>query len=244
MAIASQLPRDYDVTIVGEHLPGDAMNHEYTSQWAGAIWLGVHDNSPREQKLQLDGLAALWKVSGRHPESSARKVVMREIQDYGSVDDVWYRHTVPDFRVLAETELPKGAKWGVEYQTIVITPPTFIAWLRGRLESKGVVFKRLVVRSLADLKDMGHDVLVNATAWGSVGLQDVQEKRLVTVKQQNIRIRMPGYNKLYIRRGDMGEYYSTAFGRGDGTIYIGGIRKQGVKNYTVDEEDRKLVSFA
>ncbi|KIY02259.1 uncharacterized protein Z520_02397 [Fonsecaea multimorphosa CBS 102226] len=241
MAIASQLPLDYDVTIVGEHLPGDPMNHEYTSQWAGAIWLGVHDNSLRERKLQLDGLAALWKLSGRYPESSARKIMMREVQDYGSVDDVWYKDTVPQFRVMSGDELPQGAKWGVEYQTIVITPPTFIAWLRGRLESRGVVFKRLIVRSLADLKDMGHDVLINATAYGSVALEDVRETRMVTVKQQNIRIRMPGYNRLYIRRGQQGEYYSTAFGRGDGTIYIGGIRKLGVKNYTVNEEDRKLI---
>ncbi len=241
MAIASQLPLDYDVTIVGEHLPGDPMNHEYTSQWAGAIWLGVHDNSPREQRMQLDGLAALWKLSGRHPESSARKIMMREIQDYGSVEDVWYKDAVPKFRIMSESELPKGAKWGAEYQTLVITPPTFIAWLRTRLESKGVVFKRLIVRSLADLKDMGHDVLINATAWGSVSLQDVQERRLVTVKQQNIRIRKAGYDRLYIRRGQNGEYYSTAFARGDGTIYIGGIRKFGVKNYTVNEDDRKTV---
>lgn len=241
MAIASQLPKDCDITIVGKHLPGDDLDPEYVSQWAGAIWLGVHNSSVRERQMQLDGLAALWSIAGKSPESSIRRITISEIMDYGSVDDMWYSKYVPNFRMVPEEELPKGAKFGVEWETVVLTPTVFLPWMRNRLEQRGVDFKRLVVRSLNDLKEMGHDVLVNATCFGSADLSDVRETRLVPVKQQNIRIRKPGYDKLYIRRGSNGEYYSTAFSRADGTIYIGGIKTYGVRDFTVNEDYRKTV---
>lgn len=241
MTIASQLPIDYEITIVGKHLPGDDMHLDYTSQWAGAIWLGVHDCSPREQAMQLDALAALWRIAGTDPESSARRITMHETMDYGSVEDVWYRSKVPNFRMISPSELPKGAKWGMQWDTVVITPPIFLRWLQIKLEKRGVVFKRLEVRSLADLKDLGHEVLINASGWGSSQLLDVQEKRLVPIKQQNIRVRKSGYNRLFIRRGDNGNYYSTAFSRADGTIYIGGVKTVGVRDFKVNEDARRTV---
>lgn len=241
MAVASQLPLDYDITIVGQHLPGDPMHPDYTSQWAGAIWLGVHDSSPREREMQLNALAVLWALARTYPESSVRRIKMREIQDYGSPDTVWYSRHVPSSRKLSKDELPAGAKWGLEWETVVITPTVFLPWLRERLEKRGVIFKRLYVRSLEDLKGLGHDVLVNATGFGARDLKEVQEKRIVPVKQQNIRIRKSGYDQLYIRRGQDGEYYSTAFSRADGTIYVGGIKTFGAHDFTVNEDDRQTV---
>ncbi|KAK5203325.1 hypothetical protein LTR41_010968 [Exophiala xenobiotica] len=113
--------------------------------------------------------------------------------------------------------------------------------MRERLEKRGVIFKRLIARCLGDLKEMGHDVLVNATSFGSAKLQDVQEKNLVLVKQQNIRVRHSSHNRLYIRRGEMGEYYSTAFAHSDGTVYIGGIKTLGVKNFIASVACREKI---
>lgn len=81
-------------------------------------------------------------------------------------------------------------------------PPVFLPWLRSRLEKRGVILKRTIVRSLADLRGLGHNELDNATSFRSVVLKDVQEKNMIPVKQQNIRIRKPGYDRLYVRRGD------------------------------------------
>lgn len=241
MTIASQLPKDAKITIVGEYLPGDEMTPGYPSQWAGAIWLGTHNATPREQVMQLGGLAHLWKIAERYPESSVRKITMNEVMDYGSVEDVWYRKHVMDFRMIPQEELPKGANYGMRYTTLVITPPVFIAWLRRRLEDYGVIFKRLHVKSLKDLEGMGHDVLINASGWGSTKLEDVRDEKLVPMKQQNIRIRNPGYNRLYIRRG-LNNYYSTAFARHDGSIYIGGVKTEGLNNFEVNHDHRAEVS--
>ncbi|KAK5202849.1 hypothetical protein LTR96_011231 [Exophiala xenobiotica] len=224
MAIASQLPTEHEITIVGKNLPGDDMDPEYTSQWAGAIWLGDHDSGLRERQMQLDGLSALWSIAGSHPESSARRITMREVMDYGSVEDVWYRDYVPGFRLMSRSELPKGAKFGMEWQTVVITPTTFLPFLRERLEARGVVFKRMIVRSLADLKGLAHHILVNASGGGSTELQDVLDSKIVPMKQQNIRIRQSGYDRL-----------------ADGTIYIGGIKTPGFGDFAVNEDHRKII---
>lgn len=240
MGIASQLPKSANVTILGEFLPGDPMDQRYVSQWAGAIWLGVHSSTPREQEMQLNSFAELWRIAERHPESGVRQVEMTEIMDDGDPATVWYQGKVPGFRFLAPSELPRGAKFAMQFQTLVITPPTFLTWFREHLEQRGVRFQRTYVKSLRDLKGMGHDVLINATGFGAVKLLDVEESHITPIRQQNIRLRKDGYNRCYIRRGPNG-YYSTAFARGDGTIYMGGIKTTGDSDLSSYEDQRKEV---
>jgi glycine/D-amino acid oxidase-like deaminating enzyme len=191
--------------------------------------------------MQLNSFSELWRLAESFPESGARHIKMTEIMDYGSKDAVWYQSKVPGFRFLREKELPLGAKFGMEFQTVVINPPTFLPWFRKYLEDRGVKFRRAHVKSLRDLKGMGHDVLVNATGFGATNLLDVRETKITPVRQQNLRIRKHGYNRLYIRRGVNG-YYSTAFARDDGTIYIGGIKSEGDLSTEADLEQRKIVS--
>lgn len=241
MAIASQLARDYEVTILGEYLPGDEINHAYVSQWAGAIWLGTHHSSPRDQAMQIAALPYLWDIAAKHPESSLRQVEMTELCDSGSKEGVWYKDVVPDFRWIDDQDLPEGVKFGMKWKTVVITPVTFLPWFRAKLEARGVEFRRTKVSSLSVLKGMGHDVLINATGFGARLLSDVQEKRIIPLCQQNIRIRKEGYNSLFIRWGTHG-YYSTAFGRGDGTIYIGGVKTRGIIDFEARDDHRATVS--
>jgi hypothetical protein len=242
MGIASQLPKNAEITILGDFLPGDAMDQRYVSQWAGAIWLGVHDSTPWEQEMQLNSFSELWRIAERHPESGIRQIEMTEIMDNGDPAKVWYQKKVPGFRFLTSSELPTGAKFGMVFQTLVITPPTFLPWFRQHLEKQGVKFQRTYVKSLRDLRGMGHDVLINATGFGAMKLLDVEEKRIVPVRQQNLRLRKDGYNRCYIRRGPDG-YYSTAFARGDGTVYMGGIKTVGDTDFASYEDQRKEVSL-
>ncbi|KAJ6186904.1 hypothetical protein N7519_001812 [Penicillium mononematosum] len=238
MGIARQLPKNTEVTILGDFLPGDAMDQRYVSQWAGAIWLGVHDSTPWEQEMQLNSFSELWRIAERHPESGIRQIEMTEIMDNGDPAKVWYEGKVPGFRFLSPSEIPEGAKFGMTFQTLVITPPTFLPWFRQHLEKQGVKFLRTYVKSLRDLRGMGHDVLINATGFGAMKLLDVEEKRITPVRQQNIRLRKDGYNRCYIRRGPDG-YYSTAFARGDGTIYMGGIKTLDDTDFASYEDQRK-----
>lgn len=240
MFIASQLPKNYDITIVGHILPGDPPTKEWASPWAGAIWVGVHDSSPEEIKMQFGGYAGLFKLALDHPESSVRHIKMTEIMDRGSKEDVWYAHKVPDFRFLECHELPAGALYGMTYTTMQITPPIFVPWMRKRLEAQGVRFVRSKVKSLAELKGMGHDILINASGRGPAFLEDVMDQGVQLTRHQTI-IMDKEHNELYIRRGTNG-YYSTCFPRSDGTIYSGGIMTCPDDNLTPSVEQRRRVS--
>ncbi|CAI0642181.1 unnamed protein product [Colletotrichum noveboracense] len=241
MMIAGSLPRHYDITIVAEYLPGDYDTKAWASPWAGAIWVGVHDSAPREQTMQLEGLMGLLKLAETNPVSSVRQVKMTEIMDRGSKSDVWYAHKVPSFRFLSGEDLPEGAIYGMEYKTVVLTPQKFLLWFYERLQKRGIEFRRTKVSALADLKGLGHDVLINATGIGAETLEDVQEKNLVMNRLQCVVAKAPyTYNQLFIRRGH-GGYYSTAFSRGDGTVYCGGVVTQGDRSLAVSEEQRNTI---
>lgn len=242
MMAAATLPRDYNVTIVAEHLPGDYHTKEWASPYAGAIWVGVHQSSPREQAMQLEGLMGLLRLAETNPESSVRRIEMTEIMDRGSKEDVWYAGKAPNFRFLSRKELPEGALYGMKYTTVVITPQKFLDWLYERLKARGIKFKRARVYSLADLKGMGHDVLINASGIGAENLKDVMEKNLTPWRLQTVVAKAPvTYDRLFIRRGDKG-YYSTAFSRKDGTVYVGGVLKENSRDLSTSEEQRAHVS--
>lgn len=244
MTIASQLPKDYDITIVGKHLPGDEADmksKEWASPWAAAIWLGTHSHlsSSREQRLQLESLVGLMDIAEKHPESSVRKIQIREIMDNGSPEQVWYQHKVPGFRFLNKDEIPRESKFGMTYETVVITPPVFLTWMRAKLEKRGVEFKKVSVGSLAELKGMGHDVLINASGIGSATLTDVQDTKVKPVRLQSCIIKHPAYRQAYARRGD--NYYTTAFSHLDGEVYVGGIIEYGNDDTNAYDDGRQMV---
>ncbi|CAG9949205.1 unnamed protein product [Clonostachys rosea f. rosea IK726] len=239
LSIASQLPSTYQINILGQHLPGDPFDNDYTSQWAGACWVGVPMSSPRDQRLQLESFAVLWRLAKIHPESGLRRSKMTEIFEYGARDDIWYSSKIPGFRWLDTSELPATARFGMEYQTVCISPPVFLSWMRKRLEARGVQFHYSNVRSLAELRNFGHDVLINATGARTKDLKDVDEPNLVPYRLQSLVIKKD-YDECYIYRGNRG-YYFNMFGRPDGTTYIGGIKTLGVNDRTVYDQDRQTI---
>lgn len=115
LSIASQLPSTYQINILGQQLPGDPFDNEYTSQWAGACWVGVSMSSPRDQRLQLESFAVLWRLAKVHPESGLRRSKMSEIFENGAREDIWYSSKVPGFGWLEDDELPATARFGMEY---------------------------------------------------------------------------------------------------------------------------------
>lgn len=239
MAIASQLPRDYEITIVARNLPGDPESTEWASPWAGAVFIGMDGSTPREQRMQLDAFAGWWKLALSNPESSVRRVEMHDLMDFTPLEKVWYRDRLPGFRVMAQEELPADARFGMAYQTIVLTPGVFLPWMRARLEKTGVKFLRVTVQSLADLQGMGHDYLINAAGIGPRYLKDVADMKVQEVRGQTILVKSD-FDKIWIRRG---KDYTYALGRLDGTAILGGIKQFANTETSVDEDLRGDVSI-
>lgn len=220
LAIAASLPKHYDITIIARNLPGDPDSSEWSSPWAGAIWLGLADSTEEEQKMQLDALAYWWQLALQHPESSARRIQMIDIMDHTPLTDVWYKDRVPGFRVMKKEELPVDAHFGVTYGSIIVTPVRFLPWIRQRLEANGVKFLRADIKSLSELQGMGHDVLINATGAGPKYLTDLKDDKVQEVRGQTVLVRSD-YDKCWVRRGDD---YTYCLSRRDGTCVLGGIK--------------------
>ncbi|KAH8888006.1 nucleotide-binding domain-containing protein [Thozetella sp. PMI_491] len=234
LAIAASLPKHYEVTIVARNLPGDPDSQEWASPWAGAVWMGMADSCEGDQRMQLDAFAYWWKFALRYPESSVKRIEMVDIMDFIPMEKIWYRYKMPGFRVLSKDELPADAPFGVTYGSFILTPATFLPWMRSRLEANGVQFKRMHVRALSDLRGMGHDVLINATGVGARYLADVKDMQMQEVRGQTVLVKT-NYDKIWIRRG---KDYTYCLPRGDGTAILGGIKQYGSAVKKVDEDLR------
>ncbi|KAF5598379.1 d-amino-acid oxidase [Fusarium pseudocircinatum] len=220
LAIAAQLSRMHDITIIAKNLPGDKPTLEWASPWAGANFVAGYCTSPRDRKMQRDTFIELWSLASRYPESSVKMIPMEEFFDKKRTeDDLWFKDFVPDFRLLTEEELPDGAKGG--YTTIVLNPNIFLVWMRNTLETSGVRFKRLDLHALSDARHLGHDVLINASGLGPRNLVDIQDPDMLFLKGQIILVKSD-YNKCMMR--DDGKDYTYVIPRLDGTVIIGGIR--------------------
>ncbi|KAF5970008.1 d-amino-acid oxidase [Fusarium bulbicola] len=230
LAIAAQLSRLHDITIIAKNLPGDELTLEWASPWAGANFVAGYCISPRDRKMQRDTFIELWRLARRYPESSVKTIPMEEFFDKERTeDDLWFKDFVPDFRLLTEEELPEGAKGG--YTTIVLNPNIFLVWMRNTLETSGVRFKRIDLHALSDARHLGHDVLINASGLGPSYLVDVRDPDMLFLKGQIILVKSD-YSKCMMR--DDGKDYTYAIPRLDGTVIIGGIRDPDISNTEVD----------
>ncbi|KAK0614753.1 FAD dependent oxidoreductase-like protein [Immersiella caudata] len=219
MAIASQLPKTCEVTIVARDLPGDAPSEEWASPWACAGWVAL-GGTPREEQMQLDTLAFLRKLAAAHPESSARTGELTDIHDTGptNAEKLWCNSRVPGFEVLPSAD----GSLAVKYASAVVDPAVFLPWLRQQLEAAGVRFQRIsAVKALGDLAYMDHDVLINASGAASQALSDVKDEYIITDRTYTILVKSD-YKDMFVRRSPNHEYLYV-FGRHDGTAVIGGI---------------------
>ncbi|KAH6662533.1 FAD dependent oxidoreductase [Halenospora varia] len=234
MAIASLLPKSYEVTIIARNLPGDPDSLEWSSPWAGAVWMGTYNSTPAEQQMQLQAFSYFWKLARSHPESSVKRIDMVDIIDYAPLEKMWYRDLMPEFRLMSKEEMPPDAVLGI--QSIVLTPAVFLPWMRGQLESSGVAFKRCNFKSLSELSGLGHDILINATGTGSGFLTDVKDPNVQQVRGQTILVRS-NFDKIWIRRGV--KDYTYALPRGDGTCILGGIKEFDNLNLSPEDDRRQ-----
>lgn len=88
----------------------------------------------------------------------------------------------------------------------------------------GVQFKRMTLNSLSEARSLRHDVLVNATGFGSLTLDDVRDQNVELIRGQTMLVRS-NYDKLFMR--DTGDTYTYVIPRLDGTAILGGTRHRG-----------------
>lgn len=141
------------ITLVAKHLPGDR-SIEYTSPWAGANWSSMaHDNGPLEKydEVTYHRFGELIDGKGVHGCQALKKGEGNEmglgrqgmwaafdakIEETGILTEetgkVWYDQLVGGLRNLSDSELPKGAVFGIEFPTTYrINTQVYLQWYVG-----------------------------------------------------------------------------------------------------------------
>ena len=98
------------------------------------------------------------------------------------------------FRTLESHELPAGQDSGVEFDSVCLNTSIYLHWLLGQCIKEGVVVKRAILTHLSDAKSLSHtqrpaDIIVNATALGSLKLGGVEDASLAPARGQIVIVR-------------------------------------------------------
>lgn len=163
------------IIVVASHGPADK-DINYTSPWAGAHYRPIPDID--EIELYEADLARssydMFKIIAATDESGGVQM-MDGFEYFDSPSDEYLglkgRYSdIDDFRVLKESELPSGVKFGTMYKTWTLNPLVYLAWLKQQLVLGGVQFvnHRLtsILEAFAVVKDIDSRIVINCSGFG------------------------------------------------------------------------------
>jgi len=106
----------------------------------------------------------------------------------------WFKDLFDGFRSLEKHEVPAGYDSGTEFQSVCLNTSIYLHWLLGQCLKAGVVVKRGILTHLREAKTWSHtgqpaDIVVNATALGSLKLGGVEDKTLAPARGQIVVVR-------------------------------------------------------
>jgi len=236
--------KDYSVTIVAKHMPGD-YDIEYTSPWAGANYLPMA--SAEDSKWERNTWPELARLAKDVPEAGIHfqdtlvlnlkpeaKSPTRTWLSELSSKDPWFKDVVPDFRHIAKADLPAGSDSATAFTSICLNTPVYLSYLVSQLLKNGAVFKRGVLQHVSEAADMHHtgnkaEVIVNCTGLLASKLGGVMDKDVIPVRGQIVLVRNdPGKMMTVSGTGDAEDEvcYIMQRAAGGGTI-LGGTYQKG-----------------
>ncbi|POR36328.1 D-amino-acid oxidase [Tolypocladium paradoxum] len=233
----------YSVTVVAKHMPGD-YDIEYASPWAGANFQpmssALNNRWERRTWPELSRLAASVPEAGIHFQKSR---VYHRRKDFDAADapfgplfnlNPWFRDLFPDYRELAQYELPEGMHSACEYTSVCINTAVYLPWLVGQCSKQGVVLKRAVISHIEELKTMHHsqhhvDIIINASGLLACRLGGVMDCSVVPVRGQIVIVRNEAETMINTSGTDDGATeicYLMSRAVGGGTV-LGGTYDKG-----------------
>ncbi|KAF3767107.1 nucleotide-binding domain-containing protein [Cryphonectria parasitica EP155] len=157
------------VTVIAKHMPGD-YDIQYASPWAGANYLPM--STPETSRWERRSWPELRRLAVEVPEAGIhlqKALVYRNAKDLdpnnkasGFGDDLfnekpWYTTFFPDYRRLADSELPPGMAYGHEFGSLCINTAIYLPWLVGQCRNLGVVFKRATLSHISEAAALHQD---------------------------------------------------------------------------------------
>lgn len=112
--------------------------------------------------------------------------------------DPWYKTMFDGYRELSADEIPAGHDSGCEFTSLCINTQIFLPWLASRCLANGVVFKRAIVKHVADAAAFASGsssssspptIVVNATGLGALKLGGVEDQSMIPARGQIVVVR-------------------------------------------------------
>lgn len=246
-----QLNKDYDITVVATHMPGD-LSIQYTSPFAGANWMSFASPDNKEwQEFDTEAYHQLMKLADE-PRSGIwlkKNYMYYSPQFLDSVNgDI--SKAMPWFAKLTNaTEIPKAelladTKFGLAYDGLVISVPIYLAYLVQCCLEIGIVFKR--VTAITDIEHARHlhssgapaRLVINSAglyASKMKGVTDIEKNYPIRGQVVLVRNKIPA--PVLVRGSEIENEELYAFPRKEGGTVIGGCF---LKNDSSEAEDKEL----
>lgn len=135
------------------------------------------------------------------------------------------------FKILAQTDIPEGCRFGVTFTTITVNAPRYIQYLYRILRDQyGVSFTR---EKLSDIKSAfvnpSTKVVFNCTGNEARNLHGIQDSKCYPTRGQILLTRAPHITKNVMRDGKNYETYIIPRPRSNGNVILGGYMQKGVR---------------
>ncbi|KAK5705493.1 D-amino acid oxidase [Elasticomyces elasticus] len=256
--------RQYNITVVAKHMPGD-YDIEYASPWAGANYMPVSLHDTKAAEWDRDTWYALEDLARNRPESGVHfqddlpadlfgecEILSRDKDSQSATAEwfaellspsPWFKHVVPNFRILPTDKLGSGIQSGTIFTSVCINTAIYLPWLLSQCVKNGVMFKRANLGDITDAFDLGAqgkaDLIVNCTGLGASKLGGVRDTAVVPARGQIVLVRNENGGKMVnlsgTDDGDQEACYVMTRAVGGGTI-LGGSYQKGDWNPEVDHE--------
>ncbi|BEI82561.1 hypothetical protein CcaverHIS002_0304290 [Cutaneotrichosporon cavernicola] len=159
--------RGYAVEVVARNLPGDNLDQDWASPWAGANWCPF-GTDPRVCRWEAETLEVL---RGLIPTGLAMPL---PITRFASTQAGLHNHCV-----------------GVTFTSVSVNSPHYLEWLGAQCTALGVVLRRATLQSLAEAVRPNTAAVVNATGLGAGQLADVKDDLVEPIRGQIVVVRAP-----------------------------------------------------
>jgi D-amino-acid oxidase len=142
------MPKTQIIIIAAELPTTTTPSADYASAWAGAHYRPIPRSTPQlddEARMAMHTAETMRQIARGNPEAGVAE--MKGVEYLEAPEDfVWalktgmkegYAWPGDNFRVLDKNELPKGVKWGCEYDTYCVNVALYCRWLLSRFQADG-----------------------------------------------------------------------------------------------------------
>ncbi|KIX05828.1 uncharacterized protein Z518_03800 [Rhinocladiella mackenziei CBS 650.93] len=241
LSVATLLQSHYpkaSITIIAAETPASpSPSADYASRWAGAHYRPIPGSSrqyEQERQMALKTVEKMTKLAKETPEAGVGLMMGVEYLENPLEENLVlmtgdvYAGPGDEFRILDQSELPPGVKWGCEYWTYCVNIEIYCRWLLDRFISNGGQIIQHRLSAAADAFEFARkrglaspSVVVNCS-----GRNFDQDVKMKIIRGQTVLVEQQ-YDKTVTRQNRDGSWnFLVPRPRGGGTI-VGGTKEIG-----------------